>query len=588
MTRDPHPLTEEQRAALAPEVQLIEAGPGTGKTKTIVARYRQQAQTRAGIALLSFTNAAVNVARSRCVDDPALVEPPNFIGTFDQFLHRYVVTPAVRRSARQAPTYVHSWDDLAAHLSSVRLRAGTAIRLSLFSDDAAGAWSVNASQFNRSEKYLWDKMATDDQSRMIAIAASRINSLRRSHVYNAHEARRLALDLIQKNTDHVRTMLARRFHEVIVDEFQDCDDVEYSVLALFRGEGINVVTVADPDQAIYEFRQNNSGSDLYKKFRTSLDKTQIVSLTTSFRSTPAICALVSSLRAVGTDALNSASGDIVAPSGIHVVVGTGVGAGAAALHLVRQNGVASAQTRVVAHRRSDARSLTQAGNQPPHKASNMEKLLAPLAEFRAGADARVRLAALRRIEQFVLDMFDWTHLEATMREQQLDHLGITTTQLRIVASKILAASSNWASAAACKLSVVKILKALDSVVPVPLKAKVATRLPISVELWKFWESRAAPSSTDLSDAPLRWSHVHAIKGEEYDAIVMALPTRAIKGKNVLSDWEGGLNTEDRRVLYVGVSRARRVLVLVTPSAKKVQLERILTSSGIQFSVEVAR
>lgn len=59
---DDHPdgLSAEQVAALAPQVCLIEAGPGAGKTKTVVARLRVRAATGHHVALLSFTNAAIN------------------------------------------------------------------------------------------------------------------------------------------------------------------------------------------------------------------------------------------------------------------------------------------------------------------------------------------------------------------------------------------------------------------------------------------------------------------------------------------------------------------------------------------------
>lgn len=587
MSQDRQELTAEQCAALDPQVQLIEAGPGTGKTKTVVARYRQQAQTAAGVALLSFTNAAVDVARARCTDDAGLVDPPNFMGTFDQFLHRYVVTPSVRRSAHQAPTYLHSWDDLTGDLSTVPLERGGAVRLSRFALGDSSTWDADAPHLAWNERRAWT--ATNDRvrSRATRVAAARIRSLLGSHVYDAHEARVLALDLIRNDANCVLTRLAHRFHEVIVDEFQDCDEVEYEVLGLFRTAGINVVAVADPDQAIYEFRQSTSGTALYESFRAGLDSGQVVTLSTSFRSSPAICALVSNLRAVGTSDLTSSDDGASGTSGVHIVVGTGVEAGAAALDLVLDGGVSREQTRVLAHRRADARSLTQFGKEPPHKTSNMEKLLAPLAELRTETDARGRLAALRRIERFTVEMFDWTGRETSDRQAQLDHLGITSTQLRMVASRFLTASTSWTSAAECKAGVVSMLKKMEADVSVPLKARAATRLPITQGLWAFWTSRAAPESREPVHQLVRWSHVHAVKGEEYDAVVMALPARDGKQVHVLDDWENGHNSEQRRVLYVGVSRARKVIVLVTPAAGKSQLEGLLRATGIPFSVTEA-
>ena len=63
-----------------------------------------------------------------------------------------------------------------------------------------------------------------------------------------------------------------RFQELIVDEFQDCDETEYHLLARLKHAGIHVVVVADPDQAIYEFRQTSTG--LYEAFRGRLEPTR--------------------------------------------------------------------------------------------------------------------------------------------------------------------------------------------------------------------------------------------------------------------------------------------------------------------------
>src|SRR5690606_24409278 len=95
--------------------------------------------------------------------------------------------------------------------------------------------------------------------------------------------------------------LHARFSEIIVDEFQDCSAMEYDILDALRVARIGVMVVADPNQAIYGFRQDNP--DLYSKFRTSLPDGCVVSLDENFRSSPVICSLVASLA--------GASGEVV-------------------------------------------------------------------------------------------------------------------------------------------------------------------------------------------------------------------------------------------------------------------------------------
>lgn len=579
-------LTDEQIAALEPHVRLVEAGPGAGKTKTVVARLRQQADAGRAVALLSFTNAAVDVARSRCRDAPALMEPPNFIGTFDQFFHRYVLTPATRRQVGKSPTYLSSWDDLPGHLSTVRPpKGGAGIRLSQFTRHKNLAWEVDESRLNRTERQTWLKLSHWSRGQVNETGTARINGLHRSYIYDTSEARQRALAVLQEPGEERLQHLARRFGEIIVDEFQDCDEVEHRLLDLLHATGIHVVGVADPDQAIYEFRQNTA--EIYERFRDRLAHTEISSLTTCFRSTPVICSLVNSLRTVGLSELVADPGHIGGADAIHVVVGSKAKAGSTAFGIVRQYGISSGSTRVIAHRKSDARVLTHTGKEPPRGTSNMEALLVPLAVLRSGTDPRGRLAATRRIESFVLDQFAWTdEIRFAAKEQQLEALGVTTDQLRGLVSTLLSNSDDWGGARTCTDGVRRTLEEFAAGVHVDLAAGIGRRLVVGKNVWNFWESRAAGSLVSATDKP-RWGHVHGVKGDEFDAVILAIPTKSSGPTHVLDDWQNGNNTEQRRVFYVGASRARRLLVLVVPKARKSQLEKILSNAGIGYTVSVS-
>ena len=77
---------------------FITACPGAGKTHTIVGRVRNFLnceESRRGIALLSFSNATVDVFKERIIDEGLLSHPifPNFIGTFESFLWQFLITP---------------------------------------------------------------------------------------------------------------------------------------------------------------------------------------------------------------------------------------------------------------------------------------------------------------------------------------------------------------------------------------------------------------------------------------------------------------------------------------------------------------
>jgi superfamily I DNA/RNA helicase len=574
-------LSAEQASALAPGIRLIEAGPGSGKTRTVLARFVERSP-RGGIALLSFTNAAVDVARGRAATQPALSASPNFIGTFDLFLHRFVVTPYLLRTHATQARYVASWDDLAGHMSVVHpASGGVGIRLSQFIRHGAG-WAVDTSALSFSQSTAWQKLHPNTRHQLSLAGSTRIKALLASHLYDTNSARDVALRVLQDSNELFLERIARRFAEVIVDEFQDCDALEHALLRELVSVGVHVVGVADPDQAIYEFRQGSSGA--YVTFRSELADHEVAALSTCFRSTPAVCALVSSLRAVGTAEITSDPAHEGGAGQVHVVVGSGQKAGVAALNAMRVEGVALDRIRVVAHRRSDALGVVRAGKADPGGVSQMEALLSAVAALRMRSSGKARLGAVNRIERFVLDQFDWpASTSRATREEQLEALELSPAALRVVASELLASTDSWTSAKACRIATTQVLQDLAQGREVVLRSNLGSRLIVRAAVWNVWMSRQAMlEGTEVAD--IRWSHIHGVKGEEFDGVILALPSRARAGVHVLDDWEQEINSEARRVLYVGASRAKKALVLVVPPARWEQLERILKRDGVQHAV----
>jgi DNA helicase-2/ATP-dependent DNA helicase PcrA len=588
-------LTKSQLAALEPNVRLIEAGPGAGKTKTVVARLRRQAAAGHNVALLSFTNAAIDVARARCRDDPELTQPPNFIGTFDGFFHRYVLTPALQRTKGTSPSYVNSWDDLPRHAAVVRPKSGgPGIRLSKFIQDGGGPWRPDADRLSRTEKNWWTEHSTSmARAEVISIASARLQRLREADIYNAEGARRQALAVLQAVDEPLLQRLRQRFHEVIVDEFQDCDEVEHGLLSTLHRAGISVVTVADPDQAIYEFRQTATG--LYESYRARLKPHEIVHLSTCFRSTQAICSLVTSLRSVGQSPLLAGGRHKDDTTAIQVVVGTGAKAGSVALGIARQHGVAASRIRIIAHRRSDARSLSRASRAAPGGTSQMEPLLAALADLRGSTDARGRANALRTAESFVLDQFDYSAsledaaaIDRLGRREQLEHLELSALRLRGTVVDLVEASKSWQTREECANGTRTVVNDLGVGLPIPVRPNLGRRTVVHEGLWKFWDAATSGFSVDLGSEQIRWGHIHGVKGAEFEAVVLAIPsTRHPDTGHVLDDWRDGVNTERRRVLYVGVSRAERLLILVISKSHREQLEELLITQDVPYVLKHA-
>ncbi len=518
------------------------------------------------------------------LDTPTLIEPPHYVGTFDQFFHRYVLTVDVHRRFSQGARYVSSWDDLPGHLAVVRPPSGgVGFRLSCWARQSDTEWAVDETRLNRGESFAWNRLSAWSRGRVTALGSQRIAGLCRVHLYDTTESRARSLAALADPEASFLVRLARRFQEVIVDEFQDCDKVEHELLALLGTAGIHVVAVADPDQAIYEFRQATSG--LYEQYRDGLDPQSVARLTTCHRSAPAICAIASSLRSVGLDAVVPSPEHAGGAEVVHVVIGSGHEAGAVASEICRKHGVHPAQIRVIAHRRNDARRLLRRGSQPPRGTSQTETLLTGLVELRSGTDTRGRLAAARRVEAFVLNQFAWPPGgDMQTREDQLDLLGLRPENLRVVVSGLLEASHAWSDARAVTASVRSIIQGFAAGRPIGLISSLGNRLQVRPNLWQYWQSRTDGLFNLGLSAGVRWAHVHGVKGDEFEGVILGLPATSSRQGHVLDDWEAGRNSEQRRVLYVGATRASKVLVLVVPQTRRDQLVRILGNASVPFEL----
>lgn len=82
------------------------------------------------------------------------------------------------------------------------------------------------------------------------------------------------------------------------------------------------------------------------------------------------------------------------------------------------------------------------------------------------------------------------------------------------------------------------------------------------------------------------STVHGVKGPEFPAVALTLPAKLRKhestGRTVLDDWEYGFGTEARRVLYVGVSRAQQLLMLVVPNGQLERITKLLSRDAVPY------
>src|SRR5574344_1322118 len=93
------------------------------------------------------------------------------------------------------------------------------------------------------------------------------------------------VELLENNAE-IRDLQHRRFKEILVDEFQDTNSIQYKFLTLMAGPQSHVLVVGDDDQSIYGWR----GADYtnMKKFLTEFKDVKEVLLALNYRSSQKI------------------------------------------------------------------------------------------------------------------------------------------------------------------------------------------------------------------------------------------------------------------------------------------------------------
>ena len=234
----------------------IVAGPGTGKTRTLTVRIahlvRGLGVPPASILALTFTNKAADELRERLGELLGAEQAGRIsAGTFHQLgadlLREFAAAAGIPPSfavfdeADRRLLLKQSCPELSvAELRSVL--AAISARKNGLATDTAGAPPVPPARPPR--EGLPDLAVLRDRydAALAEAGALDLDDL------VGRTVRLLETDLV------VRRTLQARFRWISVDEYQDVNAAQYRLLRLLAGGGANVCVIGDPDQAIYGFR----------------------------------------------------------------------------------------------------------------------------------------------------------------------------------------------------------------------------------------------------------------------------------------------------------------------------------------------
>lgn len=275
-------LNPEQLEAvtLPHQSALVLAGAGSGKTRVLTTRIAHLIESGQvsphGILAVTFTNKAAKEMLTRISSMLPISTRGMWVGTFHGLCNRMLRAHYQDAGLPQAFQILDSADQLAVTKRILK---------SLGADDEKFPsrqvqWFIN----NAKEEGLRAAQveAYDDFTRkMVEFYLFYEQQCNKEGVVDFSELLLRSYELLTRNA-YLREHYRGRFEHILVDEFQDTNRLQYKWLKLLAGDRTAVFVVGDDDQSIYAFRGANTGN--MKDFEMDFRISKIIKLEQNYRS----------------------------------------------------------------------------------------------------------------------------------------------------------------------------------------------------------------------------------------------------------------------------------------------------------------
>ena len=267
--------------------QLVLAGAGSGKTRVITYRVAWLAQERgadpARIAAVTFTNKAAGEMKERVESLIGIYPLPAVVGTFHRFALRLLRAYGGKVGLKREFTILDTSDQLALLKKAMKKE-----ELSTEAYRPQSVLSAISSAKNRLLEPARYAAEADDfyRQNVIAPAYRRYQAyLREADGIDFDDMIFLAVKLL-RGDEALNKRLRDRFRYLLVDEFQDTNHAQLQLIHQVSGgsqQAGNLTAVGDEDQGIYRWRGAELGNIL--DFESSFPGATIRKLERNYRST---------------------------------------------------------------------------------------------------------------------------------------------------------------------------------------------------------------------------------------------------------------------------------------------------------------
>ena len=276
-------LNEEQREPVLDTegAVLVLAGAGSGKTRVLTARIAYLVEEKGvapeNILAITFTNKAANEMKERLADMTDV--GGMWVSTIHSMCVKILRMFAERRGLNENFS-IYSEQERSAVVKQAYKECG-------YNDEEllkAAKWHIsNAKMLGLSPKeYSKENRRTKNIEEITAVYGGYVSHLKKNNALDFDDLLTEARALLSEDKEALE-YLSGKFRYIHVDEFQDTNAVQFDIIKLLSTVHGNLFVVGDDDQSIYKFRGANIRNIL--DFEKVFPEAKVVKLEQNYRST---------------------------------------------------------------------------------------------------------------------------------------------------------------------------------------------------------------------------------------------------------------------------------------------------------------
>ena len=283
-------LNENQYAAVSTDSQYVRVVAGAGSGKTRVLTYRlsylisEKGVEPSSIVAIAFTNKVANEMKVRA---SALLDKSQskglHVSTFHSFCARFL-RKEINVIGFPVNFTIMDDDDTETLIKNIAVEKG------FKKNDEITKYTINFIYFYKCIGRYPQDVILDDFAKPKEKTALEI-----FHIYEDRKNQMFALDFddlllktieILSNFPEVQEKWQHRISHILIDEFQDTNDVQYELVKLLMNSRTSLYVVGDPDQTIYTWRGANQ--NIILQFNKNFPGAETIILDRNYRSTKTI------------------------------------------------------------------------------------------------------------------------------------------------------------------------------------------------------------------------------------------------------------------------------------------------------------